>query len=107
MHRILRYAVVFIICSAVPLALHAGEIYGFIIQQNGSPLAKASIELHCGGEPIRGTTAPDGTYRINVPQQGPCKLVLPNNSGASADVVSYPNPSQYNFQLVNNQLQRR
>jgi hypothetical protein len=105
--RLVLYCLVLFLCVCLPVALHAGQIYGFIVQQNGSPLASAPIELNCGGQPIRGTTAADGTYRINVPQQGPCKLVLPNHGGASANIVSYPNPSQYNFQLVNNQLQRR
>ena len=90
-----------------PVALYAGQIYGFIVQADGAPLKGAAIRIDCGGAPISGATAADGTYRINVPQQGPCKLTLPGNGGAAADVVSYPNPSQYNFQLVNNQLQRR
>jgi hypothetical protein len=97
----LSFSVVF------PVALYAGQIYGFIVKEDGAPLGSAPIEINCGGTPIRGATAADGTYRINVPQQGPCKLTLPNNGGASADVVSYPNPSQNNFQLVNNRLQRR
>jgi hypothetical protein len=90
-----------------PAALYAGQIYGFIVGEGGKPLAGAKIEINCGGSPISGTAASDGTYRINIPQQGPCKLTLPNNGGVSANVVSYPNPSQYNFQLVRNQLQRR
>jgi hypothetical protein len=95
-------------CFLSPLALHAGQIYGFIVDKGGNPLPNAQIEINCGGEkPLVGTTAGDGTYRINVPQQGPCKLTLPKNGGVSANVVSYPNPSQYNFQLVGNQLLRR
>jgi carboxypeptidase family protein len=92
-----------------PVALYAGQIYGFIVKEDGTPLKGAEININCGGAPIRGTTAGDGTYRINVPQQGPCKLTLPSKEygGASANVVSYSNPSQYNFQLVGNQLQRR
>lgn len=90
-----------------PAALYAGQILGFIVKEDGSPLASTPVEINCGGTPIHGTTTADGTYRINVPQQGPCKLTLPSIPGASADVVSYPNPSQNNFQLVKNQLRRR
>lgn len=90
-----------------PLTLYAGQIYGFIVKQDGTPLASTPIEIYCGAAPIPGKTAADGTYRINIPQQGPCKLTLPNNARASAEIVSYPNPSQYNFQLVENHLQRR
>jgi Carboxypeptidase regulatory-like domain len=106
MRRLLWYFCL-IFTLAVPIALYAGQIYGFIVDQNGAPLKGAEITINCGGGPISGATAADGTYRINVPQQGPCKLTLPKNGGASADVVSYPNPSQYNFQFVNNRLIRR
>jgi hypothetical protein len=92
---------------AFPIAVYAGQIYGFIVNADGTPLRAAEISINCGGEPIKGVTAGDGTYRIHVPQQGSCKLTLPKNGNASADVVSYPNPSQYNFQLVKDQLQRR
>jgi hypothetical protein len=96
-----------LLCSLLfPVALHAGQIYGFIVKQDGAPLPSATIEISCGGAPIRGATAADGTYRINVPQQGPCTLTLPDYNKASAAIVSYPNPSEYKFQLVNNRLQR-
>lgn len=89
-----------------PVALYAGQIYGFIVDADGRPVAGAAIQINCGGGQIPSATARDGTYRVNVPQQGPCTLTLPGYK-ASAAIVSYPNPSEYNFQLVNNQLQRR
>jgi hypothetical protein len=94
-------------CFLFPVALYAGQIYGFIVKEDGTPLKNAEININCGGAPISGTTASDGTYRIPVPQTGNCKLTLPNIPGAWADVVSYPNPSQYNFQLVGDKLRRR
>jgi len=93
---------------AFPIAVYAGQIYGFIVNEGGKPLPNVTIEISCGGgKPIVGQTLGDGTYRINIPQQGPCKLTLPRNGGVAANVVSYPNPSQYNFQLVGTRLQRR
>jgi hypothetical protein len=50
---------------------------------------------------VKATTAADGAYRINVPQQGQCTLVLPDQAGKpSAMVFSAPNPALYNFELV-------
>ena len=50
---------------------------------------------------VKATTAADGAYRINVPQQGQCTLALPDQAGKpSAMVFSSPNPALYNFELV-------
>ena len=89
----------------LPSLLYAGQIYGSITS-SGKGVANAQIEITCAGATTNGATAGDGSYRINVPQQGQCKLTL-LPSGASAVVFSYPNPSQYDFQLVGNQLRRR
>jgi hypothetical protein len=90
----------------VPVALYAGQISGFIVNDKGAPLPGANIEITCGSAPIPGATTANGTYRINVPPQGPCTFTL-KDFKASAPIVSYPNPTEYNFQLVNNQLRRR
>lgn len=84
----------------VPSALYAGQIYGSVTS-SGSSVSKAAVEIHCGQATTGGSTAGDGSYRINVPQQGQCSLTLPGYSGRpSAVVFSYPNPSQYDFDLV-------
>ncbi len=89
----------------LPSLLHAGQIFGSITS-SGRGVANATIEINCGGAITTGATTSDGSYRINVPQQGQCIFTLPQH-GASAIVVSYPNPSQYDFQLEGKQLQRR
>jgi hypothetical protein len=96
----------------LPTALHAGQVYGSVTSA-GSGVAKTGVEINCGGATTNGTTAGDGSFRINVPQQGQCLLTLPTYPGRpSAVVFSYPNPSQYDFELArrpdgNYELRRR
>jgi len=80
--------------------LYAGQIYGSIVL-DGQPVKGASIEIQCDKEAaVTGSTAADGGYRINVPQQGQCTLTLPAFEGRpSATVFSTPNPTSYNFEL--------
>ena len=93
------------LCLAVllfaPAVLYAGQIYGTIVS-DGQPLKGANIEIQCGTEAaVTGSTAGDGAYRINVPQQGQCTFVLPTFEGRpSATVFSSPNPASYNFELA-------
>lgn len=94
-----------------PSVLHAGQVYGSITEA-GRGVASAAIEINCGGAVTTGATAADGSYRINVPQEGQCTLTLSGYAGRpSAVVFSYPNPSQYDFEVVrtsgNYQLRRR
>ncbi len=95
-----------------PAVLYAGQIYGSITS-GGKGVAKAAIEINCGGAITKGATAADGSYRIPVPQQGQCTLMLPDYAGRpSAVIFSNPNPSLYNFELVrrpdgNYELRRR
>ena len=81
--------------------LYAGQIYGSIVL-DGQPVKGASIEIQCGKEaPATGSTAADGAYRINVPQEGQCTFALPAFEGRpSATVFSSPNPASYNFELA-------
>lgn len=84
----------------LPTLLNAGQIYGSLTS-SGSGISGAGIEINCGGPVARGSTSTDGSYRINVPQQGQCTLMLPGYPGAPSVVVfSYPNPSQYDLELV-------
>ena len=93
--------ILFLCCMTIvllfPIALHAGQIYGSVTEA-GRGVANATIEIKCGNAPVtQGQTANDGSYRINVTEQGQCLLTL---SGCSAAVFSYPDPSQYDFEIV-------
>src|SRR5262245_36064889 len=85
----------------VPAVVNAGQIYGTSVFE-GQGLESAAIEIQCGkDEPVKGTTAADGSYRINVPQQGQCTLTLPSYMGSpSASIFSGPNPAAYNYELT-------
>ena len=85
----------------IPVIADAGQIYGTIMFE-GKGLKGAGIEIQCGkDEAVTGTTAADGSYRINVPQQGQCTLTLPSYEGRpSAAVFSGPNPAAYNYELA-------
>ena len=89
----------FALALSVPVA--AGQIYGTIVADN-QPLKDTDIEIKCGEDaPLKGKTAADGAYRINVLQQGQCSLALPTYAGKpSATIFSTPNPTLYNFTLV-------
>lgn len=83
-----------------PSLLYAGQIYGSVSRGNRA-VGGAAIEIDCGGVKTPGATGPDGSYRIQVSQQGQCILKLVGYAGpASAKVYSYPNPSRYDFELV-------
>ena len=84
-----------------PAILYAGQIYGTIVS-DGQPIKGASIEIQCGKDAaVTGSTAGDGAYRINVPQEGQCTFTLPTFEGRpSATVFSSPNPASYNFELA-------
>ena len=89
------------IALAIPSVAHAGQVYGTIVM-DGKGVGGANLEITCGDNPAtKGTTAADGAYRLNVPQQGQCTIVLPDQAGKpSAMVFSSPNPALYNFELV-------
>ena len=93
--------VVLALALLVPSAAHAGQVYGTIVM-DGKGVGGATIEITCGSDPAaKGTTAGDGAYRINVPSQGQCTIVLTGHAGnPSAMVFSSPNPALYNFELV-------
>jgi hypothetical protein len=83
----------------VPAASYAGQVYGSIVM-DGKGVGGASIAIQCGADATTGTTGADGSYRINVPQQGQCTFSLPSHGKASAMIFSGPNPSAFNFELV-------
>ena len=98
--RTITYACV-ALALTIPSLVYAGQVYGTIVM-DGKGVAGANVEISCGSDPaVKGTTAADGAYRINVPKDGQCTLVLPDQAGKpSAMVFSSPNPALYNFELV-------
>jgi len=90
-----------VLALLAPAVLHAGQIYGTIVS-GGQGVKGADVTIQCGDQaPAAGATTADGSYRINVKQQGQCTLTLPSFEGRpSATVFSTPNPSLYNFELT-------
>ena len=94
----------FICALAVSAEAAAATIYGFI-QENNQPVKTTEVVLNCGGaEAARAVTDHRGNYRITTARTGHCILVV---RGASGDVVLYPAPTQYNFEITKGQLIRR
>ena len=90
----------FAIVLIFPAILYAGQIYGSVTSA-GKGVARANIEINCSGARTTGATSADGSYRINVQQQGQCTLTLPDYSvRPSAVIFSNPNPASYSFELV-------
>jgi hypothetical protein len=82
----------------LPAMAEAGQIYGTIVL--GGKGVKTKIEIKCGDDATAGESAADGSYRVNVTPQGMCALALPEYKGASTSIFSAPNPSAYNFELM-------
>ena len=84
-----------------PTPCIAGQIYGSIVD-SGKGLPRAKVEISCGGTVAgSGETTDDGSYRVTVGREGQCQLILPNYpERPSADVFSYAEPAQYDFELV-------
>jgi len=93
----------FAFAISLSVAVSAGQIYGTIVADN-QPVKDTDIEIKCGEDPpLKGKTAADGAYRINVTPQGQCTLTMPTYAGKpSATIFSTPNPALYNFAVVKN-----
>ena len=72
----------------VPSIAYAGQIYGTIVLSGKG--VKAKLEIKCGDEATGGESAADGSYRVNVAQQGQCTLTLPEYKGSSSAIFSGP-----------------
>ncbi len=85
---------------ASPAVVSAGAIYGSIFF-NGAGLKAAAITITCGGEPVKGTTLDDGSYRVSAPE-GKCTFTVasPSFGTASADVTSASSATRYSFEVV-------
>ena len=97
--RVITGLVFALLASAV---VNAGQVYGSIVFE-GKGVQSVAVEIQCAKEDpvVKGTTAADGSYRINVTPQGQCTLTLPSYEGRpSAPIFSGPNPAAYNYELV-------
>lgn len=84
----------------LPGVVYAGRIYGSVIAE-GKGVANTAIEIDCGGTVTKGSTTGDGSYRIDVTPQGKCTFTLAGHPDRpSAVVFSFPDPSQYDFEVV-------
>jgi hypothetical protein len=89
--------------TLLPAVLQAGILYGSVTAA-GRSVSRTPVEINCDGAITRGLTLADGSYRINVRQQGQCNLMLPSYPNRPFAVVfSYPKPAQYDFDLVKRQ----
>src|SRR5204863_9446754 len=84
-----------------PAVLCAGQIYG-TVTSGGRAVAKKNISITCGkAQPLPGITLADGSFRINVSQQGQCILTLPDYPhNPSIAVFSNPYPALFNLDLI-------
>ena len=94
----------------VPALVYADRVRIDRVGRRG--VGRAPLEVNCGGNKTPGVTGPDGSYRINVAQQGRCTLTLPDQPGRPSTVIfPSPNPTSYNYELLPRQgtyeLQRR
>ena len=95
-----------VIAVSFPVILHAGQIYGSVIS-GGKGVSQAAFEINCKGTISKGQTGTDGSYRIDVPQEGQCTFAMPSYADRPVVIFSNPGPSTYNFDLVLRELRRR
>ena len=86
------------VISALPN--YAGQLYGSV-SESGKPIGNAPVVITCSGEQTKGSTNPDGTYRITVSQQGRCTFAVANRPGSpSVLIFSYEKPTLYDLEVV-------
>lgn len=93
--RAVRCAIAFALVFS-SLGAAAATIYG-TVTENGAPLRRMRIDLVCpNGASDWRQTDDQGTYRLTVRQGGRCVLKL--QTGTTADVVVYAEPTRYDFE---------
>lgn len=84
----------------VPALTFAGEIFG-TLKKDGKPLAKQEVRILQNGNVIGTATTDDkGYYSITIKQVGKCTLDLPGYDGATFDVFSTNNSTDYTLSLT-------
>jgi hypothetical protein len=105
MRRVRHLVFVF---TSFSLLLHAGQIYG-TIRESGRGVGGAAIRITINGKDYPASTAPDGGYRVVIPEPGRGEIqVTPRGRAtARAPIFSYANPVKFDFELSGNQLIQR
>lgn len=84
----------------LPAVTFAGEIFG-TIKKDGKPLAKQEITISQNGVVLAtAITDEKGYYSLQVKQVGKCTIALKGYEGATFDVFSTNNSSEYTLTLV-------
>jgi hypothetical protein len=84
----------------LPTLAFAGEIFG-TLKKDGKPLAKTEISITQNGQVIGSAITDDkGYYSIQIKPVGKCTLTIKGYEGASFDVFSTNNSSEYTLTLV-------
>ncbi len=79
----------------------AGEIYGSL-REGGAPKANVQYQVvDASNHPAsaRLQTASNGSFHVSLPP-GRFRLIVYVGGNPSAEIVSSPNPAQYDFELV-------
>ncbi len=88
--------------ALLPAGLSAGPVYGVILF-NAQALRGASVRIDCPGarQPATGSTLDDGSYRVQVPQQGRCTFTVRTGGlQTQTEIVSLQDAAQYNFEVI-------
>ena len=90
----------FILVSALSTGVQAGKIYGSL-QVKGKPVKEGTqIALECSGKSYEAQVKRYGRYSVRVRGEGGCSFSVAGFPGASTDVISYNDPTRYNFIIV-------
>ena len=88
-----------VLCSSP--ALFAGQVYG-TLREGGKGVAGVEIRIVQGAKDVaKGTTGPDGSYRITVNETGKCEFHA-NYKGQDVvtNVASFATPVKNDFEFV-------
>lgn len=84
----------------IPALSFAGEIFG-TLKKDGKPLVNQEIQITQNGTVIgTATTDEKGYYSITIKQVGKVKLEVPGYAGATLEVFSTNNSSEFTLSLV-------
>ncbi|MEO6132078.1 MAG: carboxypeptidase-like regulatory domain-containing protein [Saprospiraceae bacterium] len=84
----------------LPMLTYAGEIFG-TLKKDGKPLAKQEVKIVQAGKVIATATTDDkGYYSVVIKPIGKCTLELTGYEGATFNVFSTNNSSDYTLSVV-------
>ena len=93
-------SILFSLLFFLPAITFAGEIFG-TIKKDGKPLAKQEVQLVQNGKVIGSAiTDANGYYSIMTKPVGKCILQLPGYEGATFEVFSTNNSTDYTLSLI-------